>query len=113
MKKIIVVVLVSLFGFAMQAQEKKNKNAKADFEVKGNCEMCKKRIEKAAYSVAGVKSAVWHSDDQVLHLVYNEQKCSSTDVSKAVAKAGHDTQEVKATESEYNALHGCCQYDRK
>ncbi|KGO88913.1 heavy-metal-associated domain-containing protein [Flavobacterium suncheonense] len=112
MKKVIAIVLVSLFGFAMQAQEKKNKNAKADVEVKGNCEMCKKRIEKAAYSVAGVKSAVWHSDDQMLHLVYNEQKCSTTDVEKAVAKAGHDTKDVKATEAEYNTLHDCCQYDR-
>lgn len=112
MKNIVVVLLVSLFGFTMQAQEKKNKNAKADVEVKGNCEMCKKRIEKAAYTVPGVKSAVWHPDDQVLHLVYNEQKCSSNDVQKAIAKAGHDTKEVKATEAEYNNLHGCCQYDR-
>lgn len=112
MKKIILVLLVSLFGIAMQAQEKKNKNAKADVEVKGNCEMCKKRIEKAAYSVAGVKSAVWHSDDQQLHLVFNEEKCSSADVAKAVAKAGHDTKEVKAVPEDYDKLHECCQYDR-
>mgnify|MGYP001601700442 CR=1 FL=1 len=112
MKKLMIVLLVSLFGFAAQAQEKKNKNAKANVEVKGNCEMCKKRIEKAAYSVAGVKSAVWHSDDQILHLVYNEQKCSATDVEKAIAKVGHDTKDIKATEAEYNTLHDCCQYDR-
>lgn len=113
MKKIILVLFVSLLGFAMQAQEKKNKNAKADVEVKGNCEMCKKRIEKAAYSVAGVKSAVWHSEDQQLHLVYNEQKCSAEDVAKAVAKAGHDTKEVKAVSADYDKLHECCQYERK
>lgn len=113
MKKIIIVLLVSLFGFAVQAQEsKKNKNAKANIEVKGNCDMCKKRIEKAAYSVAGVKSAVWHADDQQLHLIYNENKCSKTAVQKAVAKAGHDTQEIKATEVDYDNLHSCCQYDR-
>jgi len=112
MKKIILVLLVSLFGFVMQAQEKKNKNAKADFEVKGNCEMCKKRIEKAAYSVAGVKSAVWHSEDQQLHLVFNEQKCSAADVVNAVAKAGHDTKEVKAVKEDYDKLHECCQYER-
>ncbi|HSD13918.1 MAG TPA: hypothetical protein VLB74_04660 [Flavobacterium sp.] len=112
MKKIMIVLLVSLFGFAVQAQEKKNKNAKADVEVKGNCDMCKKRIEKAAYSVAGVKSAVWHSEDQVLHLVYNEQKCSMAEVEKAVAKAGHDTKDVKAPVESYDSLHECCQYDR-
>jgi mercuric ion binding protein len=48
-----------------------------------------------------------------LHLIINEEKCSITDVSKAVAKAGHDTQEVKATDADYNNLHGCCLYERK
>lgn len=113
MKKIILLLFVSLIGFAAQAQEKKNKNAKFDVEVKGNCEMCKKRIEKAAYSVGGVKSAVWHPEDQQLHLVFNEQKCSVKDVENAVAKAGHDTKEVKAVPEDYNKLHECCQYDRK
>ena len=112
MKKIVVLVLLSLFGFMAQAPEKKSKNAKADIEVKGNCDMCKKRIEKAAYSVSGVKSAVWNSDDQQLHLVFNEQKCSKTDIEKAVAKVGHDTKAVKATDTDYENLHGCCQYDR-
>ncbi|ESU29376.1 hypothetical protein FLJC2902T_07730 [Flavobacterium limnosediminis JC2902] len=113
MKNMLMILLVSLFGFAVQAQEKKSKNAKYDVEVKGNCEMCKKRIEKAAYSVPGVKSAVWHSDDQILHLVFNEQKCSAMDVEKAVANAGHDTKDVKSPEESYNKLHECCQYDRK
>lgn len=112
MKNLIIILLVSLCGFAVQAQQKKSKNAKADVEVKGNCEMCKKRIEKAAYSIAGVKSAVWHSDDQVLHLVINEEKCSPQDVEKAIAKAGHDTKNTKATDSEYSSLHACCQYER-
>lgn len=112
MKNILTVLLVALLGMTVQAQEKKNKNAKADVEVKGNCEMCKKRIEKAAYSVGGVKSAVWHSDDQMLHLVYNQEKCSAEQVEKAVASAGHDTKSVKATEAAYKGLHDCCQYER-
>jgi periplasmic mercuric ion binding protein len=113
MKNIVLILLVTFLGFTAQAQEKKSKNAKADIEVKGNCEMCKKRIEKAAYAVSGVKSAVWHSDDQQLHLILNEQKCSVTDVEKSIAKAGHDTKDIKASETEYSNLHSCCQYDRK
>ena len=96
-----------------QAQEKKSKNAKYEIEVNGNCEMCKKRIEKAAFSVSGVKSAEWHIDDHMLHLIINEEKCSLTDIKKTIAKVGHDTDEVKATEEDYNKLHGCCLYDRK
>lgn len=94
------------------AQEKKNKNAKYDVEVNGNCDQCKKRIEKAAFSVSGVKSAVWHMDDHVLHLIINEEKTSLLDVKKAIAKVGHDTDEVKATDDDYNNLHHCCKYER-
>lgn len=113
MKNIIIGVMLFVVTLSTQAQEKKNKNAKYDVEVNGNCEMCKKRIEKAAFSVKGVKSAEYHLDDHILHLIINEEKCSVTDVKKAVAKVGHDTDDVKATDEDYANLHGCCQYERK
>lgn len=112
MKKLILTMLFVLVGFSVQAQEKKNKNAKHNIEVNGNCEQCKKRIEKAAYSVYGVKSADWQIDDHSLHLILNEEKCSVLDVKKAVANVGHDTDEVKATDEVYNNLHSCCLYER-
>ena len=113
MKNIILGMMLLFVTLSTQAQEKKNKNAKLDIEVNGNCEMCKKRIEKAAFSVKGVKSADYHIDDKTLHLIINEVKCSSLDVKNAIAKAGHDSDEVKATDADYNKLHGCCQYERK
>lgn len=113
MKKLILVLMVSLMGISVQAQEKKNKNAKHDIEVNGNCDMCKKRIEKAALSVKGVKSAVWHADHQDLHLILDENKCTVDQVHDAVAKVGHDTEKVKATDEAYNNLHSCCQFERK
>jgi mercuric ion binding protein len=112
MKKIFLFLMLSVFA-GVFAQDKKSKNARHDVEVLGNCDMCKKRIEKAAFGVAGVKSAEWHSDDQMLHLIINEQKTSVEEVEKAIAKAGHDTRDVKAADSDYGALHGCCKYDRK
>ena len=96
----------------MQAQEKKDKNAKHEISVNGNCEMCKKRIEKAAYSIKGVKSATWHQDHHDMHLIIDENKCSIDDVHAAVAEAGHDTNKVKAKDEVYEELHGCCQYER-
>lgn len=112
MKKYIVMLIISLLGFTVQAQEKKNKNAKYDVEVNGSCDQCKKRIEKAAYSVSGVKSADWNMDDHTLHLILNEQKSSLTDVKNAIAKVGHDTDDVKATNADYEQLHVCCKYER-
>lgn len=110
MKKIILIVFVAVLGLAVHAQEKKNKNKKVEVEVSGVCGMCEKRIEKAAYSVKGVKSAEWHSDHQDLHLIIDETKCSLLDVEKAIAKVGHDTKNVKATDAEYAKVHGCCKY---
>jgi len=111
--KNIIIILVALIGFSAQAQDKKNKNAKHTVEVNGNCEQCKKRIEKAAYAVAGVKSAVWDIESHKLSLILNEEKTSVIDVKNAVAKVGHDTEETKATDKDYANLHSCCQYDRK
>ncbi|KIA87463.1 heavy-metal-associated domain-containing protein [Flavobacterium sp. AED] len=112
MKNIILIMMVSFLGFAAQAQEKKNKNAHYTTEVNGICEQCQKRIQKAAFSVSGVKSAIWNIETHQLSLILNEEKCSPLDVKKAIAKVGHDTDEVKATKEDYDNLHSCCKYER-
>ncbi len=111
-KSIVAVLLMTIVGFSAQGQEKKNKNAKYTTEVNGNCEQCQKRIQKAAYSVPGVKSASWSIETHQLSLIVNEEKCSLADVKKAIAKVGHDTDDLKATKEDYDNLHSCCQYER-
>lgn len=111
-KNLIIALLVTFAGFSTQAQERKNKNAKYTFEVNGNCEQCQKRIQKAAFSVDGVKSAVWNIETHQLSLILNEEKISSLDVKRAIAKVGHDTDQVKATDADYEKLHHCCLYER-
>lgn len=113
MKNIIAVLAMTFIGFSVQAQEVKNKNTKVEFHVSGNCEMCKKRIEKGALSVSGVKSADWHMDCGTLYLIVNEQKTNVVTIQNAIAKAGHDAGEAKALKEDYDKLHTCCQYERK
>ncbi|WJS96161.1 heavy-metal-associated domain-containing protein [Flavobacterium johnsoniae] len=115
MKKIILIMMVVLFGFSVQAQTqaKKNKNLKYTTEVNGNCEQCKKRIEKAAYGVPGVKTASWDISSHQLSVILNEEKTTPLDLNKAIAKVGHDTKEVKATTEDYDNLHSCCKYVRE
>ena len=108
----MILMLMLLIGIAASAQQK-NKNAKYDIAVSGNCDMCKKRIEKAAFAIPGVKSAQWHADDQILHVILNEEKTSAEKVAAGIAKAGHDAGGIRAADADYNALHGCCQYERK
>ena len=104
-KNVVAVLLMTVFAFSAQGQENKNKNAKYTTEVNGNCEQCQKRIQKAAYSVPGVKSASWSIETHQLSLIINEEKCSLMDVKKAIAKVGHDTDSVKSTKEDYDNLH--------
>jgi copper chaperone CopZ len=113
MKKLILAAIFIFSGFSIQAQVKLNKNAKYEIEVNGNCEQCQSKIQKAAFSVPGVKSASWSVETHQLNLILNEEKATILDIKKAVAKAGYDTDEVKATKENYDKLPGCCQYDRK
>jgi copper chaperone CopZ len=113
MKNAILGMMLLFVAFSTQAQDKKNKNAKHEFEVNGNCEQCQKRIQKAAFSVAGVKSASWDIESHQMAVIINEEKCSLLDVKTAIAKIGHDNDEVKTTQEVYDNLHGCCKYERK
>ncbi|HCS19320.1 MAG TPA: hypothetical protein DIW47_01955 [Bacteroidetes bacterium] len=81
------------------------------FEVKGNCEMCKERIE-ASVDVKGVKSAVWDVDTKIIVVVYDKTKITEEKIHGLIAADGHDTDKQTAPDKVYNKLPGCCKYDR-
>jgi hypothetical protein len=113
--KIIIsigLLLAMMAGIQLFAQSGNSNNQQPGiqtFKVFGNCDMCKARIEKAALSVSGVKSAAWDKGTKLLKV---DLKSGSNieDVQKAVAKAGHDTEKFKAEDKVYNGLPGCCKY---
>ncbi|MDR2679251.1 MAG: cation transporter [Tannerella sp.] len=78
--------------------------------VRGSCNMCKTRIEKTAKAVTGVTSAAWDLKTKKLQLAFDDKKTSLEDISKALAKAGHDTEKHRADDKTYNALPQCCKY---
>ena len=80
------------------------------FKVSGNCEMCKATIEKAANSLKGVNSAKWDIDKKMIHVSFNKDKVSLTDIHKKIAAAGYDTELEAANMTVYNKLPKCCLY---
>ncbi len=82
-----------------------------DFMVKGACDMCKDRIEETALK-AGATKAFWNIDANKLHLTWDSSKSSSEAILKKLADVGHDNEMYKADDTVYNALPGCCHYDR-
>lgn len=83
-----------------------------EFFVKGNCSMCKARIEKAAKE-AGANSANWNAEKQTVTLDFDRSKTSADKILKEIADAGHDNEKYKSPDSVYNSLPGCCLYDRE
>ena len=83
-----------------------------EFKVYGNCGMCETRIENSAKSVTGVTTADWDKDTKMLKVTYDKSKTDNHKIQEAVAKVGHDTDMYKADDKVYNALPGCCKYER-
>jgi len=98
-----MLLMLSAFSFAQAVTEQ--------FLVKGNCNMCKARIETAA-TKAGAISANWSAETQTLTMVLDESKVTCDTILKQVAEAGHDNEKFKASDGVYKALPACCLYTR-
>ena len=100
--------LAALFMMGAVSVFAGNKTEK--IEVKGNCGMCEKRIEKAALGVDGVSKADWNKETKQLEVVFDDTKTDLDKVEIAIAKIGHDTPKHKASDAVYKALPDCCLY---
>lgn len=119
--KVVVLAIAALFVFGMKgfANDVKFDVAIQQSEVKkdtvkvwGNCDMCKKTIEKAANSVEGVSKAKWDVKKKILTVSYDADATSMDAIEKKVASVGYDTRNYTAEKKVYESLHSCCQYDR-
>lgn len=109
MKLCISRIILGIFLLSTQFILAQNLS-KNQFKVKGNCEMCKERIENTAKK-AEAKIATYSIDLQTLTLE-TDSNISTDEILKKIAEAGHDNEKFKATDANYEALPGCCHYDR-
>ncbi len=79
------------------------------FWVGGVCGMCEERIEKAL-DVKGIKLADYDHDSQMLRVVYKTKQMNRAKMDELLNAVGHDTETSKATDEQYNGVHGCCKY---
>ncbi len=80
-------------------------------KVYGNCGMCEKTIEKAAWE-KGVSQADWNRDTKMAVLTFDPAKTSEEALLKKIAAVGYDSDNYRASDEVYNNLHSCCHYDR-
>lgn len=109
----IIMVLFSAINKPVLAQAPANEETvEVQIKVLGLCGMCKDRIERAAYSERGVRSASWDQKKNLLTVSYRSSRTSQEAIERAIAKAGHDTQNFITDEQTYKNLHHCCKYPR-
>jgi copper chaperone CopZ len=108
MKFVLIVLAFVGSSSAFAAQHGKE----ATFKVSGNCGMCEKKIEAAALSLKGVKSADWSADTKKMTVVYHEKLVNLQEIMTKIAATGYDTEGHTAPDAAYNSLPGCCQYER-
>lgn len=85
---------------------------KSTFLVKGNCGMCKERIETSAKK-SGATAAEWNAETQKLDLQFDPSKTSAEKILSEIAAVGHDNEMFSTSDSVYEKLPACCHYERK
>lgn len=86
-----------------------------EIAVHGNCGMCQFRIESTAMKVPGVDTAIWYPSADSLYVKFlpdADGEGLMKIVCLNIVNAGHDNSYYAAPDSSYNALHGCCKYER-
>jgi len=92
MKKVILsMVIVLMTVVSACSQSKNSKMTDVTFGVRGNYEIYKTTIEKAANSLKGVVKTVWDKENRNIVVSYNKNKITSMEICKAITKSICDT----------------------
>ena len=116
MMKLILTFSISLTLLSCSnsdsSQLSSNFNKSESFHVYGNCGSCKKTIERSLVDLNGIGNANWDKETKQIKVDFDSTKISLSQIKNKIAAVGYDTKEVRAEESVYKSLPGCCQYER-
>ena len=112
MKASIKLAILAICMIPCVAFSQKIKNVKTDtVNISGNCDMCKRTIEKAG-NVKSIAQVDWDKTTKSAILIYNGEKTDKDEILKRIALAGYDNEMHLAPDNVYEKLHHCCQYER-
>lgn len=106
----LLTVTVGIFFSGHSFSQIQNQKTES-VRIYGNCNMCKKRIEKAA-NLKNKVHAIWDPETQMAMVTYDSIQSKMDDILKRIALAGYDSDLFRASEEAYKKLHTCCQYQR-
>lgn len=109
---VLFLFLSGSFPQALSQARNQDNVVNTEFRALGLCGMCKTRIERAALSVRGVRSAAWDQQKQMVAVRFDSTRTNQEAIERAIARVGHDTQNFITDEETYKNLHHCCKYPR-
>lgn len=107
----ILLKSLSIFSILFTTLISAQTITKSTFMVKGECIMCKERIETSAKK-SGATAAIWNAETQKLNLEFDPGKTSADLILKDIAAVGHDNEKYTADDKTYRQLPDCCLYER-
>ena len=111
MKTVNLITACAALAFTnASAQQIKNAQT-ATVQITGNCGMCEKTIEKAG-SAKGEAIVDWDVNAKTASITYDSTHTDLDVILKRIAHAGYDNERYLAPQEAYDALHGCCKYER-
>lgn len=108
----VVALLASCGGAESTESSATTQSTSESFKVYGNCGMCEKTIEGSLKDIDGVSKADWNKETKQMEVEFDASKIKLAEIKLKIAGVGYDMEDVRAEESTYNGLPGCCQYQR-
>jgi Cu(I)/Ag(I) efflux system membrane fusion protein len=105
---LIYSVVISLLLLIYSCSKSVNVNATDEFWVRGNCEMCKERIEKSVKKLNGIGKVEWDIKSSILKVEFDSNQIKPIQIHQACAAVGHETKLIATTNEIHEALPDCC-----
>ena len=99
-----IVVIVALTLYSCGAGSFKEES----FYVRGNCDMCKERIESGVKNISGVAKAKYNVKQEEIIVTYDTTITTRAIIEQQCAQLGHSTKAYPMNEKNHEALPECC-----
>jgi periplasmic mercuric ion binding protein len=123
MKRLISMLVISLFALGIVAAQPKQKATTKATDVKLEttviqvptmvCNSCASTITKAVKKVVGVKTAKVDVKKKTATVSFASMKTNLSQIEKAIADAGYDANDTKRNPEAFEKLDACCKVDGK
>lgn len=107
MRNLILISFVLISSTILNAQTK-NKIEEVNIQTSAICGDCKVRIESALYKHKGVVSAELNLETSVVKISFRTNKTNAENLKAVITKVGYDADDLKADQTAYDSLPGCC-----